>query len=84
MIERLDAGYVPPEEDHIVQELKNGGKGSWHSEYKTVTVKEAWTETVVTKEAWTETVTVKEAWTETVVTKEAWDEKVLVKEEGWY
>lgn len=58
-------------DEHLIYELKNGGKASYRVEYQQV-------------QTGTKTVTVEEKghW-ETQVVKEAWDEKVLVREAGY-
>lgn len=56
---------------HMLYEINNGGKGSYHDEW-------------VNMQVGTKTVTVEEqGHYETVVIKEAWTEKVLVKEGYW-
>lgn len=68
--------------EHMLYEIKNGGKGSYKCIHKKI---QTGTKTVTVPEEYHyETKVVKEAWTETVVVKEAWTEKVLVKEAGWY
>ena len=83
LIKRLNSGEdIPPEKHHIYQHAINGGKGSWHSEYKDVQVG---TKTVTDKEGYwkTKTVTVKEGYYKTVTDKEGHYENKVVKE-GYY
>ncbi|MGN0453678.1 MAG: hypothetical protein ACI4G1_00700, partial [Ruminococcus sp.] len=59
-------------EEHLIWELENGGRGSYHSEKRQIQVG-------------TKTVEVPEkGHYETVVVQEAYDEQVLVREAGWY
>lgn len=58
--------------EHMLYEIKNGGKGSYKCIHKKI-------------QTGTKTVTAPEEYHyETKVVKEAWTEKVLVKEAGWY
>lgn len=76
--------------EHLLWEVDNGGRGSYHAEEQQVQVgtktvedgywKEAYTEVV--SKAWTETIT--PAYDEEVSENDHWDKKVLVRKAGWY
>ena len=76
--------------EHLLWEVDNGGRGSYHAEEQQVKVgtktvedgywKEAYTEVV--SKAWTETIT--PAYDEEVSANDNWDKKVLVRKAGWY
>lgn len=67
---------------HMIWEMDNGGRGSYHAEEQWVLVGTKTVEDGYWKEAWTETI--KEAYDEEVSANDNWDKKVLVKEAGWY
>lgn len=68
--------------DHLIWEIDNGGRGSYHAEKQKIQVGTKTVEDGYWKEAWTETI--KEAYDEEVSANDNWDKKVLVKEAGWY
>ena len=70
------------EKQHLIWEMDNGGRGSYHAEKKQIQVGTKTIEDGYWKEAYTETV--KKAYDEEVSANDNWDRKVLVKEAGWY
>lgn len=70
------------EKQHLIWEMDNGGRGSYHAEKKQIQVGTKTVEDGYWKEAYTETV--KKAYDEEVSANDNWDRKVLVKEAGWY
>ena len=68
--------------EHLLWEMDNGGRGSYHAEEQWVQVGTKTVEDGYWKEAYTETV--KKAYDEEVSENDHWDRRVLVKEAGWY
>lgn len=68
--------------EHLLWEMDNGGRGSYHAEEQWVQVGTKTVEDGYWKEAYTETI--KKAYDEEVSANDNWDRKVLVKEAGWY
>ena len=67
---------------HMLWEMDNGGRGSYHAEKQKIQVGTKTVEDGYWKEAYTETI--KKAYDEEVSANDNWDRKVLVKEAGWY
>ena len=67
---------------HMLWEMDNGGRGSYHAEKQKIQVGTKTVEDGYWKEAYTETV--KKAYDEEVSENDHWDRRVLVKEAGWY
>ena len=70
------------EKQHLIWEMDNGGRGSYHAEKKQIQVGTKTVEDGYWKEAYTETV--KKAYDEEVSANDNWDKKVLVRKAGWY
>lgn len=68
--------------EHLLWEMDNGGRGSYHAEEQWVQVGTKTVEDGYWKEAYTETI--KKAYDEEVSANDNWDRKVLVKKAGWY
>lgn len=69
-------------EEHLIWEMDNGGRGSYHAEKQQVQVGTKTVEDGYWEEAYTETIT--EAYDEEVSANDDWDKRVLVREAGWY
>ncbi|WP_417141446.1 sigma-70 family RNA polymerase sigma factor [Ruminococcus bromii] len=67
---------------HMIWEMDNGGRGSYHFEKEYVQTGTKTVEDGYWKEAYTETV--KKAYDEEVSANDNWDKKVLVRKAGWY
>ena len=68
--------------EHLLWEVDNGGRGSYHAEEQQVQVGTKTVEDGYWKEAYTETI--KKAYDEEVSANDNWDKKVLVRKAGWY
>lgn len=67
---------------HMIWEMDNGGRGSYHFEKEYVQTGTKTVEDGYWKEAYTETI--KKAYDEEVSANDNWDRKVLVRKAGWY
>ena len=67
---------------HMIWEMDNGGRGSYHFEKEYVQTGTKTVEDGYWKEAYTETI--KKAYDEEVSANDNWDKKVLVRKAGWY
>lgn len=70
------------EEEHLIWEMENGGRGSYHHEKEYVQTGTKTVEDGHWREAYTETIT--PAYDEEVSENDHWDKKVLVRKAGWY